>query len=1272
MFERYCISCGEPYQASREDILFCPNCGGPAVAPSDALPDFTRLSDRSAPLPAQSGPPLPDDTWQVGDLILDVYQVKQIFTGGGMGLVYRVHHRNWGIDLALKSPRPEIIARFGEEDFIREANTWVELGLHPYIVTCYYVRKIAGFPRIFAEYVEGGSLRDWIDDRRLYAGGQAHALARVLDIAIQFAWGLAYAHDQRLVHRDIKPANVLMTPAGIAKVTDFGLVMDRGGNGIARWVEPIVGPEASKLVRMRDGKEIEFMDKAGMMTPAYCSPEQKARLPLTLKTDLWSWAVSIFEMFSGEVTWYNGAAAGEALAEYLQNGPVNPLIGPMPEPVAQLLGECFRLNPEQRPADFLEIANRLQEIYPGLVGESYPRQQPQAAELRADSLSNKALSLWDLGSDLPLRREEAKKLWQEALSLEPNHPESTYNLGLVEWHANQILDSTVVERMSEVCNSRPGDWRSHCLMAQVHLERDDCQAALVKLAAIDPKDVGRPEVVALREQAQDRLEESTRLEVSYEDHQDVINAVCLSEEGWLALSASRDRTIKLWDTISNTCLKSLTDETQGGVTSAWLSRDGRLAVSVNWNELKVWDLQAGRILRKLVGHDKLVHSVRISFDGKLILSGGEDKVLKLWDIQTGQCLNTYGAHERAIISARLSKDDRYALSGSEDGVMKLWDLHTGQCRRTIQDERLASCALSQDGRYAASGGWKFIHLWDLVSGECLKTFPESDRVHSISISSDDSLIFAGLNRVIHVWDVLSGRCLRTLEGHTYLVQALDLTQDGRTLLSGCMDRTVKLWAINPELGKMEAPLAVAGIAAVEKALSGTSNYTQALSQARQQAKSGNYHQAAIHLRTARSQSGFERDRAALEEWTALYRRLPRGKLSAAWCVQTLEGHESLVSSVCLSPEGKLGFTGGYDKQIRIWDLDNGQCVRALQGHHNDIKSISISPDGQKLLTGSFDHTLKLWDIESGSCLKTFTGHRDYITSVSWSREGRFALSCAGSYDPTVRLWDVESGFCLRVLKGHTGNVNAVSISEEGRFGLSGGDHGILKYWDLASGACLADWSFKGTIKSVCLGLDSQTALVGNGYSAVLWDLRAGMSLQEFSGHDSYVFAVQLSLDGRYAFTGSLDHTMKMWDTQTGACLRTFEGQHSEVNSIAISPDNALVFTSGGWDKTAKLWFLDWELESPPRSNWDPGALPYLEAFLNRQRPPAGALPLDRQPSEVEIAAALTRQGRPTWTDVEFQALLDELGFAGYGWLSSGVVRKKLVELEKSTEAKNGA
>jgi len=162
--------------------------------------------------------------WKVGDVILDLYEVKQVHEGGGMGFVYRVHHRGWSSDLAVKSPRSDYFQTEAQkDDFTRECETWINLDLHPHIVSCHYVRTLGGIPRVFAEYVEGGSLKDWIDGRRLYGGGPQAALKRILDIAIQMAWGLHYAHEQGVIHQDVKPANVLMLPDGTAKISDFGL-----------------------------------------------------------------------------------------------------------------------------------------------------------------------------------------------------------------------------------------------------------------------------------------------------------------------------------------------------------------------------------------------------------------------------------------------------------------------------------------------------------------------------------------------------------------------------------------------------------------------------------------------------------------------------------------------------------------------------------------------------------------------------------------------------------------------------------------------------------------------------------------------------------------------------------------------------------------------------------------------------------------------------------------------------------------------------------------
>ena len=170
--------------------------------------------------------------WKVGNVILNQYEVIGILGQGGMGTVYKVHHRSWNVDLAMKSPKPEVFVKErGKENFIREAETWVNLSLHPNIVTCFYVRTLGDIPCIFAEYVTGGSLSDWIRERRLYEGGHEQALERMLDVAIQFAWGLHASHEQGLVHQDVKPHNVMMTVDGTAKVTDFGLAKARAMSG---------------------------------------------------------------------------------------------------------------------------------------------------------------------------------------------------------------------------------------------------------------------------------------------------------------------------------------------------------------------------------------------------------------------------------------------------------------------------------------------------------------------------------------------------------------------------------------------------------------------------------------------------------------------------------------------------------------------------------------------------------------------------------------------------------------------------------------------------------------------------------------------------------------------------------------------------------------------------------------------------------------------------------------------------------------------------------
>lgn len=398
-----------------------------------------------------SSPPV--DPWQVGETIEGLYAVREVFQGG-MGLVYRVCHTGWNVDLAMKCPRPDW---WEHEDaagtFERECDVWINLGLHPHVATCHYVRRINHLPCIFAEFVDGGSLRDWILSRDLYRGGEHQALARILDVAIQFAWGLDFAHGHQLVHQDVKPGNVLLTRDGTAKVTDFGLAK------VGR-----TQPHAAQT---------PLFVSAGGLTPAYCSPEQKAGAPLTIKTDIWSWAVSVLEMFTGGICWESGVVAKATLEEFCAHDFQMRSLPAMPRPLFDLLRFCFRSKPENRPANFQEISNRLREIYAEVHDEAYWREPPDAEFLAADALNNRAVSLLDVG-----RERDAMELFARALEADPLHPEATFNRGLVFLRKGRLAEEAFLSQLNRVCQADAANWLPKYLFAQVSAELGRREVAL--------------------------------------------------------------------------------------------------------------------------------------------------------------------------------------------------------------------------------------------------------------------------------------------------------------------------------------------------------------------------------------------------------------------------------------------------------------------------------------------------------------------------------------------------------------------------------------------------------------------------------------------------------------------------------------------------------------------------------------------------------------------------------------------------------------------------
>lgn len=362
--------------------------------------------------------------WQIGDVILDKYAIRAIFTSGGMGLVYRAYHKDWEMDMAVKSPRPEFFQTEEQaSNFEREAETWMNLGLHPHIVSCFYVRRLGGIPRIFAEFVEGGTLSDWIRGGQLYLGSAEVGMERILDIAIQVAWGLHFSHQKGLVHQDVKPGNVLMTPEGTAKVSDFGLASAR-----------LAAHEGATTTR-KAGQSI-LVEGAGFLTPEYASPEQFAGQPLSTASDVWSWAALVLEMLKGECDWADGRAAPFALQEFFQERVHT-------DPLAQLLHECLVVPVKHRPSSLLDQAEALIRIHENLTGETYPRSYTSESQASSDALNNKGASLLDLG-----KTERGLECIEQAMKLNPRNLNAKFNLLVTAWRLAKSTDEDIIKELS--------------------------------------------------------------------------------------------------------------------------------------------------------------------------------------------------------------------------------------------------------------------------------------------------------------------------------------------------------------------------------------------------------------------------------------------------------------------------------------------------------------------------------------------------------------------------------------------------------------------------------------------------------------------------------------------------------------------------------------------------------------------------------------------------------------------------------------------------------
>jgi WD40 repeat protein len=466
--------------------------------------------------------------------------------------------------------------------------------------------------------------------------------------------------------------------------------------------------------------------------------------------------------------------------------------------------------------------------------------------------------------------------------------------------------------------------------------------------------------------------------------------------------------------------------------------------------------------------------------------------------------------------------------------------------------------------------------------EVIGQIGHGSHVSSVAFSPDGRFVLSGsLDMTLKLWDVATGKLVRTFVGGQGS-NSVAFSPDGRTILSGDWDNTLKLW--NVATGEL--------LRIIEGHSGGVRSV--AFSPDGRTVLSGSFDQTVKHwdgytgklLRTFQAHTLFVTSVAFSSDGLTVLSGsgdnsvklwdLTTGKLLRTFQGRQLADVTQSVQSVTFSPDGRTVLSGSGDKTLKLWDVATGRVLRTFLGHSHSVDAVAFSPDGRTALSGSHDATLKSWDVTTGKLLRTFQGSptslNDFVKSVAFSPDGRTVIS--GNEDKTLKLWDAATGELLRTFEGHSNSVRAVAFSPDGRTVLSGSEvpDPMLRLWDAATGKLLRTFErLSQDVISVAFAPDGRTVVSGGFEQPIKhWDVVTGKLLRTFPGHPHFVNAVTFSPDGRQILSGGWDKSLKLWDVTTGKLLRTFLGHAHWVTAVAFSPDGRTVI-SGSEDKTLKLW-----------------------------------------------------------------------------------------------------